>query len=395
VNDTLGSNEEGENNNKRNEKTTSIHRACTTLYRKYQPTKFSDIIGQEITVKILKKLLERSVGMIHHGILFSGIHGVGKTALARIFARAINCTSEDKPCGYCYNCKISENQCEDILEIDGATYTGIENIRKIIEDTQYMPFRLPFKVYYIDEVHMLSKSAFNSLLKVLEEPQEHVKFIFATTEKSRVPETIISRCLQLPLSRVSNVDIEEYLYKISKKEGVNIRKEVIKLMSESVDGSVRDALSLLERTILFDPEISLEDVQSQFKLVSSLNVMAIMDLILSGKPKEAIDIWQNMYNHGFDSKNMLFKMMELLSHIFLVKSQNMEPDENLAKIIKKYDISYHLLINFWEILIAQSEALFNGCDFVVETAIVMMTLIEDKTDVLREARKIFPSIKTI
>jgi DNA polymerase-3 subunit gamma/tau len=224
-----------------------------TLYNKYRPKNFEELVGQEDVVTILKNSL--SIPYIHHGIIFTGIRGVGKTSLSLIFAAAMNCLKKnDKhiPCGECENCQLCLNgQAEDILQIDGATHTGVDSMRAIIEDTMFMPKYLKYKIIIIDEVHMLSKSAFNSILKTLENPPKNVKFIFCTTEKHKILDTIISRCLLLELRKISSEDLYKRLVIVAKKEDINIDDDAVKLIASSSEGSLRDALSILENILKY------------------------------------------------------------------------------------------------------------------------------------------------
>src|SRR5450631_2093290 len=226
------------------------------LARKYRPSDFTGLIGQEALVKTLSNAF--ATGRIAHAFMLTGVRGVGKTTTARIIARALNCIGPDgkrkeptiQPCGVCEPCtSISESRNVDVQEMDAASRTGIDDIREIIEGVRYAPVAARYKVYIIDEVHMLSKQAFNGLLKTLEEPPPHVKFVFATTEIRKVPVTVLSRCQRFDLRRIDSADLSAYLTGIAEKENVKIEEGALHLVVRAAEGSARDALSLLDQAI--------------------------------------------------------------------------------------------------------------------------------------------------
>jgi DNA polymerase-3 subunit gamma/tau len=222
------------------------------LARKWRPRRFAELVGQEHVVRALTNALE--TGRVHHAFLFTGTRGVGKTTIARIFAKSLNCergTSAD-PCGECETClAIDAGRYIDLLEIDAASNTGVDDVRELIDNAQYMPSRGKYKVYLIDEVHMLSKQAFNALLKTLEEPPEHVKFLFATTDPQKLLVTVLSRCLQFNLKRLDQEQIRGQISKILAAEGITAEDGAVRLLAKAADGSLRDGLSLLDQAIAY------------------------------------------------------------------------------------------------------------------------------------------------
>jgi DNA polymerase-3 subunit gamma/tau len=283
---------------------------------KYRPRFFSDLIGQDLAVRILtNSILQKMLGP---PLLLTGTRGIGKTTLARLFARALNCPSQDKnsgePCGTCALCQeILEDRHLDVIEMDAASHTGVEEIRGILEACQYKPVACLYKVYIIDEVHMLSKSAFNALLKTLEEPPLHVQFIFATTEIDRVPETVLSRCLRLDLRPVDTELLAQYLAGIAQKENLKIAPAALMLLARAAHGSVRDALSLLEcASYLGRDTLNVQDMHALLGLSDETRLEALVVACLQGDCPAALRLFREMRAVGAVAREVLEEMLNAI-----------------------------------------------------------------------------------
>ena len=286
----------------------------TVLARKYRSQDFKSLIGQDVLVKTLTTAIETS--RIAHAYIFTGIRGTGKTSTARIFAKALNCLSSDRatatPCGVCENCRtIASGQHIDVMEIDAASHTGVDNMRDILDAAQYRPTNGRYKVYIIDEVHMLSTSAFNALLKTLEEPPAHVIFILATTEIRKVPVTILSRCQRFDLVRVPIDTLKKHFAWIAEQEKVELTDGANELLARAADGSVRDGLSLLDQAIAqTGGHVDEAAVLDMLKRADRGVVVDLMKVILSGDVAAALDKVDAIYNNGADLSMLLTDMME-------------------------------------------------------------------------------------
>ena len=286
----------------------------TVLARKYRSQDFKSLIGQDVLVKTLTTAIETS--RIAHAYIFTGIRGTGKTSTARIFAKALNCLSSDKatatPCGECENCRsIAAGQHIDVMEIDAASHTGVDNMREILDAAQYRPTNGRYKVYIIDEVHMLSTSAFNALLKTLEEPPAHVIFILATTEIRKVPVTILSRCQRFDLVRVPIETLKKHFAWIAEQEKIELTDGANDLLARAADGSVRDGLSLLDQAIAqTGGHVDDAAVLDMLKRADRGVVLDLMKTILSGNTSAALDKIDAIYNNGADLSMLLTDMME-------------------------------------------------------------------------------------
>jgi len=289
--------------------------------RKWRPQNFSEVIGQVHVVKTLKNaILNNRVG---HAYLFSGSRGIGKTTIARIFAKALNCDKgpTPEPCNNCEMCReITGGFCSDVIEIDGASNTSVEDVREIRENVKYSSAKGRYKIYIVDEVHMLSKSAFNAFLKTLEEPPAHIVFIFATTEPNKIPETIISRCQYFEFKKLSLNDTIEQLVKIAKMEGIEISREILTLIAKTSEGSMRDALVSLDQIVSFGSDIIKEDdVKMVLGLVGRDVLRTFFDSILKKDIQNMLSLVKTLSINGTDLRSFCKEFLEYIRDIMVVK----------------------------------------------------------------------------
>lgn len=291
------------------------------LARKWRPKRFSELVGQEHVVRALTNALES--GRVHHAFLFTGTRGVGKTTIARIFAKSLNCEegTSAEPCGKCSTClDIDSGRYLDLLEIDAASNTGVDDVREVIENAQYMPSRGKFKVYLIDEVHMLSKAAFNALLKTLEEPPEHVKFLLATTDPQKLPVTVLSRCLQFNLKRLDEDQISGQIDRILTAEQIQADPSAIRQIAKAADGSLRDGLSLLDQAIAYTGSgnggaLREEGIRTMLGTVDRTQVGAMLDALASGDGARLLQIVAALAEFSPDWNGVLDALAEALHRI--------------------------------------------------------------------------------
>jgi DNA polymerase-3 subunit gamma/tau len=301
--------------------------AHLALARKYRPQKFTDLRGQEVLTTTLSNAIRSN--KIHHAYLLSGIRGIGKTTTARIIARTVNCLHpiiiEEiiVPCNNCSNCfNFSAGKNIDILEIDAASNTSVDGVRDIITNSKYKPVESKYKIFIIDEVHMLSKSAFNALLKILEEPPLHVIFIFATTEVNKIPVTIISRCQRFDLKAFKREDLSTLIMDICKQENIDIEAGAVNLIALKASGSARDALSLLDQSIALamSSQISTTIVSDMIGNVDLRNVVSITEAIVTNNTRDAINILNEANFAGKALEGLFQEVLDLICHILKVKT---------------------------------------------------------------------------
>ena len=309
---------------------------------KYRPLTFNELIGQELVSHTIINAIK--MDRVANAYLLTGVRGVGKTTTARIIAKMLNCTSKKReelnftPCSECENCvAITESRSVDVYEMDAASRTGISDIRELIEGVQYAPVSSKYKVYIIDEVHMLSTSAFNGLLKTLEEPPQHVKFIFATTEVRKIPTTILSRCQRYDLKRVEPDELIMFLKKISENEKITYDTGSLKIIARAADGSVRDALSLLDQSIAFtDGNLSETKIKDMIGINNSEEIYDLLNLIMEGDTNKSIVKINSFYDQGVDPSMILKDLIVVTHQIALIK---INADEGIKNSLTEKEFS--------------------------------------------------------
>lgn len=331
------------------------------LARKWRPQTFDDIVGQEHIARTLTNAIRSN--RVAHAFLFTGVRGVGKTTAARVLAKALNCVNgpTPAPCNTCVNCReITAGSAVDVLEIDGASNTGVDDVREIIENVRYQPAKSRFKIYIIDEVHMLSTSAFNALLKTLEEPPPHVKFIFATTDPHKVPHTIHSRCQQYDFKRIPFRLIAERLAHIARSEEIAVSPQALALIAREGEGSMRDAQSLFDQAIAYAGKtIGDEDVISALGLVDRKLLYGSADAILNRRPADALALLDQLHLYGYDMRRFARELLEHFRNLAVARLLPTPdllpelPDEERAEVRRQaqqwstedLDRAFRLLLN--------------------------------------------------
>lgn len=322
------------------------------LARKYRPHSFAELVGQTHTKKTLINALDAN--NLHHGFLFTGTRGVGKTTIARIFAKSINCEQgiSSKPCGKCSTCiEIDKGQSIDLIELDAASHTGVDNMRDILENAQYMPSKNRYKIYLIDEVHMLSKSSFNALLKTLEEPPKHVKFLLATTDPQKLPVTVLSRCLQFTLQQLTHDEILGQLKFIMDAEALSYEESALGQIADFGNGSMRDALSLLDQSISYGKgTVTNADIKAMLGLVHHDDIIKLATHLFSQDAKAVIDFIKDLSHRGENLSNALKDLSSLFHKISIAQIIATESDKTIQTLstqISNFDLQifYQMSIN--------------------------------------------------
>ncbi len=332
------------------------------LARRYRPKTFKDLIGQDAMVRILSNSFE--LNRVAHAFLFNGVRGVGKTTTARIVSKGLNCIKNEKPtidpCGECESCIAAKNDRHvDIIEIDAASHTGVDDMRELTEGVRYKPSVGRYRIYIIDEVHMLSTAAFNALLKTLEEPPEHTKFIFCTTEIRKIPVTVLSRCQKFDLRRVSNVELVKHLKNIAENEKVLIDVASLNLIVRSSDGSVRDALSLLDQAIsISNHDIKEESVKTMLGLSDKSKVWDLFDSLMEGNSLNVINNFESLLNAGSDPILLIEELMVVCHNVTraiaipsLDTSQNMSEFEAKRALKSATNLNIPSVTKCWQLLL--------------------------------------------
>ncbi len=335
------------------------------LARKYRPQNFNDLIGQQALIQTLKNALDKD--RLAHAFVLTGVRGIGKTTTARIIAKGLNCIGEDEkggptlePCGKCEHCiSITEGRHLDVAEMDAASNTGVDNVREIIDSVRYQPVSGRYKIYIIDEVHMLSKAAFNALLKTLEEPPAHVKFIFATTEINKIPITVLSRCQRFDLRRVKIDELSAFFQQIIQKENATASDEAIKLIARAADGSVRDGLSILDQAIAHGSgDVTLDQVRQMLGLGDSSQSLDMLEALIAGDAEKSLTILNDAYILGAEPAVIIENLLTAIHWLTRLKvtpsmidaedSPNLdfEQSKNLAD-----KITISLTATLWQILL--------------------------------------------
>ncbi len=313
---------------------TSATQPYRVLARKYRPRTFAELIGQDAMVRTLTNAI--AADRLPHAFILTGVRGVGKTSTARIIARALNCIGPDgtggptaSPCGVCEHCTaIAEDRHVDVMEMDAASRTGVNDIRELIDGVRYRPVSARFKIYIIDEVHMLSTSAFNALLKTLEEPPEHVKFIFATTETRKVPVTVLSRCQRFDLRRVDADVLVAHFRSVASREGASVTDGALGLVARAADGSVRDGLSLLDQAIAHaGGEVTEEIVRDMLGLADAGRVYDLYEAVMKGEVSAALDVFADLYDAGADPAIVLQDLLQITHWLTRLKLAPAAADE--------------------------------------------------------------------
>ena len=340
-----------------------MNKNSKVLALKYRPQKFEDLIGQDIVAETITNSIKAN--KVPNAYLFTGIRGVGKTTIARIVAKSLNCLNGlDKLCTekLCENCEaISNSNHIDVLEMDAASKTGVDDVRDLIEFSRYGPTSSKYKIFIIDEVHMLSKQAFNALLKTLEEPPEYLKFIFATTEIKKIPVTVVSRCQRFDLPRVKSLELFNFIKKIKDNENGKVSDDAIKLIVKISEGSVRDALSLLDRGLLSleeSKELNLSEAQKIFGYFDKSQLINIFRLILLGDEKKVIEAYRKIYDQGVEPKVFINDFLELIYYFKNIDSLTLDStnfslnDEEFLNIKEiSRNVDNKVLILFWQFTI--------------------------------------------
>ncbi|MFT6331965.1 MAG: DNA polymerase-3 subunit gamma/tau [Lentimonas sp.] len=363
------------------------------LARKYRPSNFDELIGQEVLVQTLSNSI--SSNKIAHAFILTGIRGIGKTTTARIIAKALNCLGENNdataaqiPCGTCSSCaSITKSNHPDVIEIDAASKTGVDDIRSIIDSVQYSPAIGRYKIFIIDEVHMLSNNAFNALLKTLEEPPAHIKFIFATTEIRKVPITVLSRCQRFDLRRLDSDELALHLKNILAKENFSAQDLALNLIASAAEGSVRDMLSITDRILShnnYAPELTADTVAEVLGLNDQNKIIDFLEVILKGQANEAILALSKFYEHSTDIAVLIVDLQKIAHSVILNKTTDHQSNSFSTESTNKIkDLAQKTslidLIRIWQMLLKGNLEVANSSSqkMMMEILLVRMCHLSD------------------
>lgn len=352
--------------------------AYKALYRTYRPKNFEEVAGQKHIVKTLNNAIERN--QISHAYLFCGPRGTGKTSTAKIFARAINCEDTNKPCGVCENCISGINNTHpDIIEIDAASNNGVEEARRLIEKVKYAPIMGKYKIYIIDEVHMMSNDAFNALLKTIEEPPAHVIFILATTEPHKIISTVLSRCQRFDFTKISRMDICDYLQSVVDSENMQVDRNALESIAILADGGMRDALSILDQCRAYSPDhITIEDVNEIYGIVSTQEICDLIEITKEKNTKQLIQTIEKFDRSGTDIKRLTNDLIEIFKDSIIY---DYAKDASMLSILTleqartlKYNVSIDKRLECIDVLMETSEKYRTSSNIISYFEIAMLKI---------------------